>query len=536
MSPHLLLALLLPPADAPPIALRDVAAEAGVRFRFDRGSRGRHDLPEIMGGGVGLIDMDGDGLLDIYLCNGGPIAGPARAGTSRLYRNLGGWRFEDVSQRAGCPGPPYAMGTAVGDLDGDGRDDLLVTGWRGLCLYRNIGGQFLDATDGSGLSTKGWPTSAAMADLDGDGDLDLYICGYVDFDPAAAPHCAAPDGRRDYCGPEEFAAQGGRLYRNVGNFKFEDVSISSGIAKAGGRGLGVLIADIVGDSRLDIYVANDGTPCHLFKNNGNMSFDELGGVAGVALDGRGEALAGMGVARGDLDGDGRPELLVGNLLGRSTAGFADRGGGLFADSTAELGLGSTRGVTGFGLALVDLDGDGYLDMLQANGHVLDRERLGVPLAMRPTLLRHDGRRLAPMPNAGPWADRPTLGRGLAVGDLDNDGRPDAVLASLDADAAILRNESTGGHWLAVDLAAAAPSHPSAIGARLKATVGGRAIRAEVTAGGSYLAASSRRLFVGLGRSQRADRVEVAWPSGRVERWDAVDARRPFRLVEGTGRR
>ena len=533
MLPLLLSALLAPPADGPPIALRDVAAEAGVRFRFDRGSRGRHDLPEIMGGGVGLIDADGDGRLDVYLCNGGSIATPPRAGASRLYRNLGGWRFEDVTAKAGCPGPPYAMGAAVGDLDGDGRDDLLVTGWRGLGLYRNVGGTFVDATDGSGLSTKGWSTSAAFADLDGDGDLDLYLCGYVDYDPAAAPHCAAPDGRRDYCGPEEFAAQGGRLYRNIGGFKFEDVSKSSGITDAGGRGLGVLIADVVGDSRPDIYVANDGTPCHLFKNNGDMKFDEIGLAAGVALDGRGEALAGMGVARGDLDGDGRAELLVGNLLGRSTVAFADRGGGLFADATAELGLGATRAVTGFGLALVDLDGDGHLDLLQANGHVLDRERLGVPLAMRPTLLRHDGRRLAPMPGAGPWADRPTLGRGLAVGDLDDDGRPDVVVASLDADAMLLRNESAGGHWLAVDLVGKAPS---AVGARLSAAVGGRTIRAEVTAGGSYLAASSRRLFVGLGRADRVDRVEVTWPSGRVEGWDQVDVRRPVRLVEGTGRR
>ncbi len=233
------------PSDPSPLTFRDVATEAGVSFRFDDGSRGRHDLPEIMGGGVALIDFDADGDLDVYLCNGGPIVpDPARSDPPcRLYRNDGNWRFVDVTDRAEAPGPSYAMGAAVGDFDGDGLDDLFVTGWRDQRLYRNAGGgRFEDVTDRAGVGSKLWSTSAAFADLDGDGDLDLYVAAYLDYDPAHAPFCAAPDGQRDYCGPEDFAAQPDRLYRNDGDGRFTDVSKSAGIDRPGGRGLGVIVA------------------------------------------------------------------------------------------------------------------------------------------------------------------------------------------------------------------------------------------------------------------------------------------------------
>ena len=524
-----------------PIAFRDVAAEAGVDFRFDAGSRGRHDLPEIMGGGVALIDFDGDGRLDIYLCNGGPIVPePGRVDPPcRLYRNEGGWRFADVTDRAGAPGPPYAMGAAVGDYDGDGRDDLFVTGWRDQRLYRNAGGgRFEDATARAGVGSTLWGTSAAFADLDGDGDLDLLVAAYLDFDPARAPFCAAPDGRRDFCGPEEFAAQGCRPYRNNGDGTFADVSKESGVVDRVGRGLGVIVADLAGDPKLDLFVANDGSPCRLFENRGGLRFAEVAAEAGVALDGRGEALAGMGVASGDIDGDGRPDLAVGNFLGRSTIGFRALGAGSFADATGPLGLGaSTRPVLGFGLALADFDSDGRLDLIQANGHVLDRGRLGVPFAMRPTLLHNRSGRLEDAAaTAGPWFARPILGRGLAVGDLDDDGRPDAVVNALDAPAALLRNVTPRGHALTLDLVAKPPAHRSAIGATVRATVGGRALVRSVVAGGSYLAASDRRVHLGLGDADRVDRLEVTWPSGRSETWRDLPAGRSIRLEEGTAPR
>lgn len=523
----------LPPPGS--IVLSDVAGGSGVSFRFQDGSRGRHDLPEIMGGGVGLIDLEGDGRLDIYLCNGGPIE-PDQVSDDppcRLFRNEGGWRFREITEAAGAPGPSYAMGCAVGDIDGDGRDDLLVTGWRGQRLYRNLGGRFEDVTDAAGLGSDHWSTSAAFADLDGDGDLDLYVANYLDYDPARAPFCAAPDGKRDYCGPEDFPAQPDRLYRNEGGGRFTDATAAAGLAAvAPGRGLGVLIADLTGDSRLDIYVANDGSPCFLLENLGGLRFRDVGQEAGAALDGRGEALAGMGVALADLDEDGRNDLIVGNLHGQGTVAFGALGSGRFQDISVPLGLAAaTRDATGFGLIAADLDGDGRADVFQANGHVLDRARLGVPLAMRPTLLKGGPSRLVDVAGgAGPWMVRSRLGRGAALGDLDDDGRPDMVVAALDAPAALLRNESPHTHWLAIDLQGAGQG----IGAEIRVTAGGHRQCQVVTGGGSYLSASTRTRYFGLEDDHPADRVEVAWPSGRVESWEKVKGPR-VRLVEGSGR-
>ncbi len=510
-----------------PLALRDVSAESGLDFRYDNGSRGRHDLPEIMGGGLALIDFDGDGLLDVFLTNGGPIVpAPGRDDPPcRLFRNLGACRFQDVSAQAHAPGPPYAMGCAVGDYDGDGRDDLFVTGWRDQRLYRSLGGRFEDVTKAVGLSSDLWSTSAAFADLDGDGDLDLYVCNYVDYDPLKSPFCAAPDGRRDYCGPEDFAAQPHRLYRNDGG-RFTDVSKALGDWR--GRGLGVLIADLTGDHRPDMFVVNDGDPCRLLANRRNWDFDEVGATAGLALDGEGRPLAGMGVALGDVDGDGRSDLLVGNLFGRSTVAFQALGRGLFRDASSALGLAiATRDVTGFGLALVDINGDGLMDLLQANGHVLDRERLGVPFAMRPIVMRNEGSKLVRA--TSDWERKRTLGRGLAIGDIDNDGRPDVIMTSLDSAPLVLRNESAG-NWRTVCL-----EGPSANGARVWATIGQRVLVREVHGGGSYLSASERSMHFRERDDGPLKKIVVRWPTGRSEEWHDFGQERRVRLIEATGR-
>jgi enediyne biosynthesis protein E4 len=524
------------------IRLEDVSDKSGISFRFETGARGKHDLPEIMGGGVAIFDADGNGLLDIYLCNGGPIgeADGKPDPPCRFYRNMGDWRFEDITDRAGAPGPSYAMGAAVGDYDGDGRDDLFVTGWRDQRLYHNLGGgRFEDVTQKAGLTSNSWSTAAAFGDLDGDGDLDLYVASYLDYDAASAPFCAAPDGRRDYCGPEDFRAQPDHLYRNNGDGTFTDVSKQAGIDLPEGRGLGVLIAEMTGDNRPDIYVANDSSPCWLFANRGNLSFEEIGEESGVARDGNGEVLSGMGVAQGDIDSDGLLDVVVANFYDRSTIAFRAQGTprGVYRDASSWLGLkAATRQVNGFGLLLVDFDGDGRADLLQTNGHVLDRERLKIPFAMRPTLLWNGGIPLQDASaTAGTWFLRPVLGRGLAVGDLDGDGRPDVVAAALDAPVAILRNACDGGHHLGLELVDRA-GRP-AFGAQVRVTAGGRISCSSLAGGGSYLAASQPRVWVGLGKSTTVSQVEVNWPWGSSEAWTrpSPTPQGLLRLRQGTGR-
>ncbi|MDB5351227.1 MAG: hypothetical protein JWN86_2474 [Planctomycetota bacterium] len=526
-------------AVVPPESIRlvDVAAESGIRFRFDTGSRNKHDLPEIMGGGVALIDVDGDGRLDIYLCNGGPIvAEPGRADPPcRLFLNLGNWRFRNITDSANAPGPSYAMGVAVGDFDGDGKEDLFVTGWRDQRLYKNLGsGRFSDVTAKAGLSSRLWSTSAAFADLDGDGDLDLYVCNYVDYNPATAPFCAAPDGKPDFCGPEEFPAQPDRLYRNNGDGTFSDVADDAGISDPEGRGLSVLIADMVGDSRPDLFVANDGTACRLYENLGGLKFQEVGAKAGVAFDGDGQSLAAMGLALGDLDGDGRVEIFVTNFLGRSTVAFQNQGEGQFVDGSRRLGLtAETRSILGFGIALADFDGDGDLDLLQANGHVLDRERLGEPFAMKPLIMKNErGHLIRVSSGSDPFLSSAILGRGVAVGDLDGDGRPDAVVTAIDAPVAVLKNVSDSGRFVTLDLIG--KSRRPAVGATVRVKVVGRTIVRSVVAGGSYLSASDRKIYLATDPAHNVDEVEVTWPSGLVERFRLPKKSLSARLVEGNG--
>ncbi|MDR3619600.1 MAG: FG-GAP-like repeat-containing protein [Paludisphaera borealis] len=528
------------PAVVGAFAFRDAAESSGLKFVFASGRSPQFQLPETMAGGAGLIDYDGDGWLDVYAVQGGPVPAPADARNGdRLFRNLGEGRFEDVTRAAGLAdlAGGYGHGVAVGDFDGDGRPDLFITRLDAYALYRNKGdGTFEDVTDRLGLGgPKGWPTSAAWADLDGDGDLDLYVCHYLDWDAHNPKPCSnnATSSPTGYCDPRLFPGQQDRLYRNDGS-RFVDVTAEAGIVDADGRGLGVLAADLDEDGRIDLFVANDTTANYLYHNLGGMRFEENGLVSGVACNANGGFQAGMGVTTGDLDGDGRLDLAVTNFYNESTTFFRALGRGLFEDQSKAVGLAApTRYSLGFGIAFADFDSDGRLDLAIANGHVND-SRPKVSYAMPAQLFAgvEGGRLVEVGRDAGlPWRTS-RVGRGLCVGDLDNDGRLDLIVVSLDGSLAYFHNESPPRRFVTLKLEGA-PSNRDAVGARVAViNADGRRRIAHRVGGGSYLSASDSRLHFGLGDDDRPVDVEITWPSGRKTNLKQIQIDRGYHVREG----
>jgi enediyne biosynthesis protein E4 len=527
---------------------RDDAASAGLRFVFDNGRSPLRQLPETMGGGIGLLDYDGDGWLDVYAVQGGafpPQTGQPPAG-DRLFRNRGDGTYEDATERSGIAGMKrgYGHGVAVGDIDNDGRPDLFVTRWRSYSLYRNRGdGTFDEITAQAGLAgDRDWPTSAAFADLDNDGDLDLYVCHYLVWDadhpalcerPAKPGEAIDPNQRYDYCMPNPFPARPDHLFRNDGG-RFVDVTVEAGIVDHNGRGLGVVAADVDEDGLIDLFVANDSTANYLWHNLGTMKFEEAGVASGVACNAQGAFQSGMGTAVGDLDGDGSPDLTVTNFYGESTTFFKNLGKGIFADRTAAIGLAApSRYLLGFGIVLFDVNNDGRLDLAQMNGHV-DDHRPRFPLDMPALLLvgGNDGRLVDITSEAGPVWTVPRLGRALAAGDLDNDGRLDLVSVAQNTPLVFFHNKtaSTDVHAVSFVLEGTR-SNRDGVGAVVTVTAGGRWRRAWRYGGGSYQSASDSRLHFGVGRD-RIEAVEVRWPSGRVDLFTHVEVNRSYRLKEG----
>ena len=436
----------------------DEAGARGLAFTFDNGRTAERQLPETMSGGVALLDFDGDGWLDVYAIQGGkfpPPPGRASFG-DRLFRNRGDGRFVDVTDASGLAKLPggYGHGVAVGDYDNDGRPDLFVTRWRSYALYHNLGGgRFEDATATAGLGgDRDWPTSAAWADLDNDGDLDLYVCHYLKWDELHPKLCGIPgkpEAGYDYCDPHGISAVPDHLFRNDGG-RFVDVTAAARFVDDEGRGLGVLAADLDGDGKTDLFVANDTTPNYFLRNHGGFKFSEEALVSGLAASAGGGYLAGMGVACADLDGDGRLDLAVTNFFDQSTTLYHNHGGGVFSDRSTEAGLAApTRHVLGFGLAALDANNDGWPDLVQANGHVSDL-RPTLPYQMPAQLFLNEGQGQlvdASDRSGAPWK-LPRLARGLAVGDIDNDGRTDVVIVSENDPLALLRNQpSSQNHFL-----------------------------------------------------------------------------------------
>jgi hypothetical protein len=535
-----------PKADAtltgPVPVFTDDAEAVGLRFRYETGASKERQIPETMGTGLGLLDYDGDGWLDVYATQGCPFP-PDRgrsANRDRLFHNRGDGTFEDVTESAGIAAFPggYGNGVAVGDYDNDGDPDLFVARYRSYALYRNRGdGTFEDVTESAGLGgDRDWPTSAAFADLDGDGDLDLYVCHYLVWDEASPFICHDPKfGANRLCNPGLFASRPDRLFRNDEG-RFVDVTREAGILDTHGRGMGVLAADLDDDGRIDLYVANDQSANFLWRNLGGLRFEEAGHSSGVAASGSGGYQAGMGVGCGDVDGDGLPDLLLTTFYDEGTTLYQNLGQGIFNDRSEHFGLTrATRARLGFGIAFFDANNDGRLDVAQANGHVDDfrpESAYAMPLQL---FLGGDGSHLTDVGGrAGPPFQVERLGRALAVGDLDNDGRLDLLMACLDAPLMYAHNRTVGGHHLTLRLEGTA-SNRDAVGAKVTVTAGERARVAWRLGGGSYQAAGDPRLHFGLGDNDRVESIEVRWPSGRVDRLGPLLADAGYLVREGASR-
>ena len=513
-------------------------------FTYDRGETGSAWPVETTGGGVGLLDFDGDGRLDIFLAQGGPLKPTDVHPPSHdvLLRNAGDGQFEDVSRRMKLAPRGYGQGVTVADYDADGDPDVYVTRYGKNTLWRNDRetGQFTDVTDEAGVGCTSWSLGAAFADYDNDGDLDLFVANYFAFDQAKTPYKRDEvTGAADYGLPQEFPGLPDVLYRNEGNGRFRDVTESAGVAGSG-RGMGVLASDLDGDGRIDWLVANDAESNVLWRNRGDGTFENVAETIGLAVNGQGQAEANMGIGFGDTDGDRLPDVLISHFFGEHTTLWrtAGRPGGgvLYQDQTSEAGLAmDTRQLTGWGIVLADLDLDGDLDMLTTNGHIRHEPSQIFRYENPPVLFRNlgNGRFVNATAVAGPYFTKLHMGRGLACGDLDSDGDLDFVVVHHHERSVVLWNESLRrGSFLIAKLQGAGANR-DAIGTKLYAQVGPRTLLRTIDGGGSYVSSSDPRVHFGLGEAKRIDRLEIRWASGKVEVKEDVPVNQVVEWVEGT---
>lgn len=543
-----------------PVIFEDVTDKTPLAsFRNRSGEAAKDYIFETPTGGVAIFDYDGDGRPDIYLVNGstlGAMRGKEKAPRAALYRNLGDWKFEDVTEKAGVANERWGMSVAVGDYNNDGRPDMFVGNFGVSRLYRNNGdGTFTDVAEKVGVARKGWSTGATWGDYDGDGRLDLFVPGYVQIDLAHLPPSPSEAGKSGgagcqfrgapvMCGPRGLTGESDTLYHQKPDGTFEDVSVKAGVSDPEKfYGFSSAFVHVNDDKLLDLIVVNDSTPKQLYINKGNGTFEEIGYPSGVALNENGREQAGMGLAVGDYDNDGRVDFHVTNFSDDSNTLYHNDGDDNFTDVTFQAGLGEVSiPFLGWGTSFLDFDNDGWLDLFVVNGHVypaVDEHQWGTSYAQQALLFRNLKGKFervgAPPGNAlaNAWS-----GRGLAIGDLDGDGRLDLVINNLDAKPVVLRNvAATSGHWLGLRLIGdvSKKSPRDAIGSTAYVTTGAVRQRQDVVSGAVFCSQNDMTLHFGLGAATKIDKLEIKWPDGSVESFDVPGVDKIVTITQGKGK-
>jgi hypothetical protein len=539
------LLLLSPPQKSTPrpaVTFEEVsAASSKITWVHDNAHSPDRQLPETVGAGCAFLDYDNDGWMDIYFVNSGPsdFFTPPKPLKNALYHNNHDGTFTDVTDKAGVAGGHFGMGVSAADYDGDGNIDLYITNYGPNILYRNNGdGTFTDVTDKAGVTAPGWSTCATWFDYDNDSKLDLFVSSFVFYDKSQAPLCTdATLQRRYYCVPRLFKPQPSRLFHNNGDGTFQDVSRESGIADSPGKSFGAIATDVNNDGLMDLFVANDTMPNFLFLNKGGGKFEEIGLSAGVAYGASGRPRSGMGVDAVDYDDDGWQDLFVANIDQEFFSLYHNDKELIFTDQPGEIAP-ATQLLSGWGLKFFDYDDDGDADLFLVNGHPDDMIESRVPRVKHkePLLMFENTGRVFKDVSAksGAVFSKMFSGRGMALGDFDNDGDEDVLTSNNGEPPLLLRNQGGNrNNWIGLQLVAT-KSNPAAVGAVITWQAGTMKRTRLKTSGGSYLSSHDPREILGVGSATKIDSIEIRWPSGKVDKLTNAPLNKYVKVVEGSG--